>query len=113
MTSSAKAKKDLEFQKFLDSKQYARKGIQLYEKIFGPTFVSTGGEATTKQFFNELSSPWLKVGNNRNTPSQIVIPTEYFVLCGAACIRQNFANAQRRTYFYEVNFFVMLRVMST
>ena len=33
---------------FLDDGQYQRNGILRYEKIFGKTFVSTGGESTTK-----------------------------------------------------------------
>ena len=38
----------LQFQQFLDAKQYSRNGILRYEKIFGRNFVSTGGEDTTK-----------------------------------------------------------------
>ena len=37
-----------EFQKFLDTKQYNRNGILRYERIFGWTFVSTGGKQTTE-----------------------------------------------------------------
>ena len=33
---------------FLDAGQYQKNGILRYERIFGETFVSTGGEATTK-----------------------------------------------------------------
>ncbi len=33
----------------------------MYEKIFGKTYVSTGGESTTKRFFSELSAPGLQV----------------------------------------------------
>ena len=36
------------FQEFLDNQQYSTRGILLYEKIFGRTFVSTGGLETTK-----------------------------------------------------------------
>lgn len=54
-------KKDAEFQKFLDTQQYARRGILLYERIFGTNYVSTGGEVTTKQFCHNLTSPGLKV----------------------------------------------------
>lgn len=36
------------FQEFLDKQQYSSHGILLYEKIFGRTFVSTGGLETTK-----------------------------------------------------------------
>ena len=42
------------FQKFLDSQQYTRKGILLYEHIFGRTYVSTGGPETTERFCKEL-----------------------------------------------------------
>merc|ERR1712141_943448 len=54
------AKKDQEFQKFLDTQQYARKGILLYERIFGTTYISTGGEQTTRDFFTGLTLPGLK-----------------------------------------------------
>ena len=54
-------KKDQEFQKFLDTQQYARKGILLYERIFGTTYISTGGEQTTRDFFTGLTLPGLKV----------------------------------------------------
>ena len=37
---------------FLDDGQYSRNGILRYERIFGDTFVSTGGVATTKVTFN-------------------------------------------------------------
>ena len=33
---------------FLDAGQYQKNGILRYERIFGETFVSTGGEKTTK-----------------------------------------------------------------
>ena len=55
-------KKDSKFQTFLDTHQYARKGILLYERIFGTTYVSTGGESTTAKFCSELSAHSLKVG---------------------------------------------------
>lgn len=35
-------------QEFLNQGQYQRNGILRYEKVFGRTFVSTGGPATTK-----------------------------------------------------------------
>ncbi|RUS82646.1 hypothetical protein EGW08_009599 [Elysia chlorotica] len=38
------------FQEFLDNKQYSSRSILLYERIFGYTFVSTGGVETTKEF---------------------------------------------------------------
>ncbi|XP_077312409.1 uncharacterized protein LOC143933399 [Lithobates pipiens] len=43
------------FQQFLDNKQYSRKGILRYEKIFGDGFVSTGGLETTKEFISMLN----------------------------------------------------------
>ena len=55
------SKKDQQFQEFLDTHQYARKGILLYERIFGDTYVSTGGEATTKDFCSGLTLSGLKV----------------------------------------------------
>ena len=58
----ADQKKDSKFQTFLDTHQYARKGILLYERIFGTTYVSTGGESTTAKFCSELSAHFLKVG---------------------------------------------------
>ena len=36
------------FQEFLDNQQYSSTGILRYEKIFGKTFISTGGLDTTK-----------------------------------------------------------------
>ena len=57
----AENNKDKEFQKFLDENQYARKGILLYERIFGTTYVSTGGEKTTANFCSKLASHALKV----------------------------------------------------
>ena len=43
-----------ELKKFLDANQYSRKSILRYEKIFGHTYVSTGGETTTSEFCNEI-----------------------------------------------------------
>jgi len=43
------------FQEFLDNQQYSTRGILLYEKIFGRTFVSTGGLETTKEFIELLN----------------------------------------------------------
>ncbi|WAR11785.1 PEAMT-like protein [Mya arenaria] len=42
------------FQEFLDNQQYSLNGILRYEKIFGRTFVSTGGIDTTKDFVSRL-----------------------------------------------------------
>ncbi|KAL3859677.1 hypothetical protein ACJMK2_009885 [Sinanodonta woodiana] len=41
-------------QEFLDNHQYSEKGILRYEKIYGSTFVSTGGQDTTKEFVSKL-----------------------------------------------------------
>lgn len=41
-------------QKWLDHNQYSRNGILRYEEIFGRTYVSVGGEATTKTFVSQL-----------------------------------------------------------
>lgn len=43
------------FQAFLDENQYTRSGILRYERIFGPTYVSTGGAKTTEEFCRELN----------------------------------------------------------
>ncbi|XP_064611284.1 uncharacterized protein LOC135475355 [Liolophura sinensis] len=43
------------FQEFLDSQQYSRNSILRYEKIFGRTFVSTGGLETTEEFVDMLN----------------------------------------------------------
>ena len=60
----SEVKKDKEFQDFLDTNQYARKGILLYERIFGDTYVSTGGERTTEDFCKQLENKALKVKNH-------------------------------------------------
>lgn len=36
------------FQSFLNDNQYSRKSILIYERIFGHTYVSTGGQDTTE-----------------------------------------------------------------
>ena len=47
---------------FLDGGQYSRNGILRYEKIFGETFVSTGGLETTQAFTADLAlKPGMKV----------------------------------------------------
>ncbi|XP_005096334.1 phosphoethanolamine N-methyltransferase 3 isoform X2 [Aplysia californica] len=43
------------FQEFLDNQQYSARGILLYEKIFGRTYVSTGGPETTEEFVELLN----------------------------------------------------------
>ena len=40
---------------FLDAGQYQKNGILRYERIFGETFVSTGGETTTKVRINIMA----------------------------------------------------------
>uniref|UniRef100_M4C047 phosphoethanolamine N-methyltransferase n=1 Tax=Hyaloperonospora arabidopsidis (strain Emoy2) TaxID=559515 RepID=M4C047_HYAAE len=42
------------FQKFLDEQQYSNQSITRYEKIFGPGYVSTGGQTTTTEFVSKL-----------------------------------------------------------
>ncbi|XP_056625381.1 phosphoethanolamine methyltransferase isoform X1 [Triplophysa dalaica] len=50
------------FQQFLDNQQYTRRGILLYEKMFGSGYVSTGGPRTTKEFVEMLNlTPGQKV----------------------------------------------------
>ncbi len=49
---------------FLDDGQYSRNGILRYERIFGDTFVSTGGLQTTKvNKIKELGSQRSSVNN--------------------------------------------------
>ncbi|CAL8357115.1 unnamed protein product [Merluccius merluccius] len=43
------------FQQFLDNRQYTRRGILRYEKMFGAGYVSTGGLTTTKEFVDLLN----------------------------------------------------------
>lgn len=42
---------------FMDHKQYSRKGVLTYEKIFGDGFVSTGGPTTTSRFVEDYIKP--------------------------------------------------------
>lgn len=39
---------------FFDHKQYTRKGILRYEKIFGDGYITTGGHETTEEFIKQL-----------------------------------------------------------
>merc|ERR1712209_173450 len=49
-------------QDFLNAGQYKRNGILRYEKVFGHTFVSTGGLTTTKQIVDPIGlKPGMKV----------------------------------------------------
>jgi len=49
-------------QQWLDQNQYSRKGILRYEAIFGRTYVSVGGETTTRDFTRQLDLlPGMKV----------------------------------------------------
>jgi len=49
-------------QNFLDGNQYSRNGITRYEEIFGKTWVSVGGETTTKEFLDLVDlRPGMKV----------------------------------------------------
>jgi len=47
--------KSLKLQHWLDQNQYTRKGILMYERIFGSTYVSVGGEHTTSVFTEKLN----------------------------------------------------------
>merc|ERR1711973_631474 len=54
--------KEKMLQEWLDQNQYTRKGILRYEKIFGRTYVSVGGETITKDFVDMLDlKPGMKV----------------------------------------------------
>ncbi|KAK3086427.1 hypothetical protein FSP39_018332 [Pinctada imbricata] len=59
LQKSRRSKKDTHgyttFQEFLDKQQYSSNGILRYEKIFGRTYVSTGGADTTKEFVEMLN----------------------------------------------------------
>jgi len=46
--------KEKMLQEWLDQNQYTRKGILRYEAIFGRTWVSVGGETTTREFVEQL-----------------------------------------------------------
>lgn len=46
-----------EFQKFLDDVQYNKNGLKRYEWIFGETFLSTGGLATTMKVLEHVTLP--------------------------------------------------------
>lgn len=50
------AENSAEFQKFLDENQYSKNGVLRYERIFGHTFISTGGKETTDRFLKTISS---------------------------------------------------------
>ena len=52
------------FQKFLDNDLYEKHKVLRFEQIYGRTWVSTGGQGTTAEFFNELD---LKVMKNNYT----------------------------------------------
>jgi len=47
--------KYLSFQTFLDENQYTRKSILSYERIFGDSYISTGGRQTTEEFCATLN----------------------------------------------------------
>ncbi len=51
-----------DFQAFLDTQQYSKKGILVYEKIFGRTFVSTGGAKTTTELCDKHLGDHLRPG---------------------------------------------------
>ena len=52
------------FQKFLDKDLYERHKILRFEQMYGKTWVSTGGQETTTELFNELD---LKVSEQTNS----------------------------------------------
>merc|ERR1711930_2101 len=61
-TTKSGDSKEKMLQAWLDQNQYSRKGILRYEAIFGRTYVSVGGEETTKDFCSRLClSPGMKV----------------------------------------------------
>merc|ERR1711936_334791 len=61
-TEKSSGNKEKMLQAWLDQNQYTRKGILRYEAIFGRTWVSVGGESTTRQFVAHLDlKPGMKV----------------------------------------------------
>merc|ERR1711910_229615 len=61
-TEKSSGNKEKMLQAWLDQNQYTRKGILRYEAIFGKTWVSVGGESTTRQFVAHLDlKPGMKV----------------------------------------------------
>jgi len=54
MNLSKDSKVDQELQTFLDNHQYSENGILRYERIFGETFISTGGKTTTSMFLDKM-----------------------------------------------------------
>ena len=60
-------------QEFLDNKQYAKKSVEKYERIFGTDFVSTGGATTTSHFCNIIFSGLKdKYGGNNAGPYKVL-----------------------------------------
>jgi len=58
----ASGEKTRMLKEWLDQNQYSRKGILRYEAIFGRTYVSEGGETTTREFVAQLNlKPGMKV----------------------------------------------------
>merc|ERR1712168_1328305 len=61
-TEKSSGNKEKMLQTWLDQNQYTRKGILRYEAIFGRTYVSVGGETTTREFCSQLGlRPGMKV----------------------------------------------------
>jgi len=58
----ASKKKENCVTKFLDAGQYVKTGILRYERIFGRTYISPGGEKTARQFLEKIKlKPGMKV----------------------------------------------------
>ena len=101
------------FQEFLDNQQYSNTGILRYEKIFGRTFVSTGGLDTTKvRFFSIIFYMLLIIicGFRRKYCAligqiyffihrcylsyRIIVPCHCFYLCKRLAFYKNFVKRQ-------------------
>ena len=54
MSSAENSTSTDKFQRFLDKELYERHKILRFEQIYGKTWVSTGGQETTEELFNEL-----------------------------------------------------------
>ncbi|PIK59019.1 hypothetical protein BSL78_04046 [Apostichopus japonicus] len=71
------------FQQFLDNKQYSKRGILRYEKIFGAGYVSTGGPQTTEDYKvdvlgvdlsgNMIEMAWERSQDEINLPVQFEV----------------------------------------
>merc|ERR1712117_916516 len=96
-------------QDFLNAGQYKRNGILRYERVFGHTFVSTGGLTTTKQIVDPIG---LKPGgklviseyvHGRNHPNHTTEYVEYIKDRGYQLVTvQEYGNVLKKVGFRNV-----------